>query len=49
MTQTREMESVLQACASGQTAILGGLMQDSFEGKRDGLPVPRASRSSATS
>jgi general secretion pathway protein D len=38
VTQTREMESVLQL-TSGQTAILGGLMQDSFEGKRDGLPV----------
>jgi general secretion pathway protein D len=25
--------------ASGQTAILGGLMLDSFDGKRDGLPV----------
>jgi general secretion pathway protein D len=24
---------------SGQTAILGGLMQDSFEGKRDGVPI----------
>jgi general secretion pathway protein D len=38
VTQTREMESVLKI-ASGQTAILGGLMLDSFEGKRDGLPV----------
>jgi general secretion pathway protein D len=38
VTQTREMESVLKL-TSGQTAILGGLMQDSFEGKRDGLPV----------
>jgi MSHA biogenesis protein MshL len=37
-TQTREMESVLKV-ASGQTAILGGLMLDSFEGKRDGLPL----------
>jgi MSHA biogenesis protein MshL len=37
-TQTREMESVLRV-ASGQTAILGGLMQDSFVGSRDGLPV----------
>jgi general secretion pathway protein D len=25
--------------ASGQTAVLGGLMQDSFEGSRDGLPI----------
>ena len=38
VTQTREMESVLKL-TSGQTAILGGLMQDSFEGKRNGLPV----------
>ena len=38
VTQTREMESTLKV-ASGQTAILGGLMLDSFEGKRDGLPV----------
>jgi general secretion pathway protein D len=38
VTQTREMESVLKV-ASGQTAILGGLMLDSFEGKRDGLPL----------
>ena len=38
VTQTREMESVLKV-ASGQTAILGGLMLDSFEGTRDGLPI----------
>jgi MSHA biogenesis protein MshL len=38
VTQTREMESVMKV-ASGQTAILGGLMLDSFEGQRDGLPV----------
>ena len=38
VTQTREMESVLKV-ASGQTAILGGLMIDRFEGRRDGLPV----------
>ena len=38
VTQTREMESVLKI-ASGQTAILGGLMIDRFEGKRDGLPL----------
>jgi MSHA biogenesis protein MshL len=37
-TQSREMESVLKV-GSGQTAILGGLMQDSFEGTRDGLPI----------
>ena len=36
--RTREMESVLRV-ASGQTAVLGGLMQDSFERNRDGLPV----------
>ena len=38
VTQTREMESVLKV-GSGQTAILGGLMVDSFEGSRDGLPI----------
>ncbi|HSN22024.1 MAG TPA: pilus (MSHA type) biogenesis protein MshL [Usitatibacter sp.] len=38
VTQTREMESVLKV-ASGQTAVLGGLMLDSFEGKREGLPI----------
>jgi MSHA biogenesis protein MshL len=38
VTQTREMESVLKV-ASGQTAVLGGLMLDSFEGRRDGLPL----------
>jgi MSHA biogenesis protein MshL len=38
VTQTREMESVLKI-ASGQTAVLGGLMLDSFDGKRDGLPI----------
>ena len=38
VTQTREMESVLKV-ASGQTAILGGLMLDSFDGKTTGLPV----------
>lgn len=37
-TQTREMESVLKV-ASGQTAILGGLMLDSFVGSTDGLPI----------
>lgn len=36
--QTREFESVLRL-ASGQTAILGGLMQDSFAANRDGLPL----------
>jgi MSHA biogenesis protein MshL len=38
VTQTREMESVLKV-ASGQTAILGGLMLDSFEGRNTGLPL----------
>jgi general secretion pathway protein D len=38
VTQTREMESVLKI-ASGQTAVLGGLMLDSFEGAREGLPI----------
>ncbi len=36
--QTREFETVLRV-PSGQTAVLGGLMQDSFEEKRDGLPI----------
>ena len=36
--QTREFETVLRI-PSGQTAVLGGLMQDSFEAKRDGLPI----------
>jgi MSHA biogenesis protein MshL len=36
--QSREFESVLRV-ASGQTAILGGLMVDSFIGSRDGLPI----------
>jgi general secretion pathway protein D len=38
VTQTREMESVLKV-SSGQTAVLGGLMLDSFEAQRAGLPV----------
>jgi len=38
VTQTREMESVLKV-SSGQTAILGGLMLDSFEGRTNGLPI----------
>ncbi len=38
VTQTREMESVLKV-GSGQTAILGGLMLDSFQGQTDGLPL----------
>ena len=36
--QSREFESVLRV-PSGHTAILGGLMQDSFEGQRDGVPI----------
>lgn len=36
--QTREFESILRI-ASGQTAILGGLMQDTLETSRDGLPI----------
>jgi MSHA biogenesis protein MshL len=36
--QTREMESVMQV-SSGQVAVLGGLMQDSSQKNRDGLPV----------
>jgi general secretion pathway protein D len=38
ITQTREMESVLKV-GSGQTAVLGGLMLDSFEGTTNGLPI----------
>ena len=37
ITRTREMESILRV-ASGQIAVLGGLMEDSFTGKRNGLP-----------
>jgi MSHA biogenesis protein MshL len=36
--QSREFESVLRV-PSGQIAILGGLMHDRFEGKRDGVPL----------
>ena len=36
--QTREFEAMMRV-ASGQTAVLGGLMQDSFETNRDGLPI----------
>lgn len=35
--QTRELESVLQV-TSGQTVILGGLMQDDISRNRDGVP-----------
>lgn len=36
--QSREFESVLRV-PSGRVAILGGLMQDSFDYKTDGLPI----------
>ena len=36
--QTREFEAMMRV-ASGQTAVLGGLMQDSFQTSRDGLPI----------
>ena len=36
--QTREMESMLKI-SNGQIAVLGGLMQDSVQKKRDGLPA----------
>lgn len=36
--QTREFETILRV-PSGQTAVLGGLMQDSLETNRDGLPI----------
>ena len=36
--QTREMESVLKI-SNGQIAVLGGLMQDSVQKQRDGIPV----------
>lgn len=35
--ETREMDSVLRM-QSGQTAVLGGLMQDSVENIEDGIP-----------
>lgn len=35
--QTREMESVLKV-ASGQVAVMGGLMQDTTNNLRDGIP-----------
>jgi general secretion pathway protein D len=35
--QTRELESVLQV-VSGQTVMLGGLMQDDIHRNRDGVP-----------
>jgi MSHA biogenesis protein MshL len=38
VVETREMESVL-SLASGQTAILGGMMMDSTVNSRDGLPI----------
>ncbi len=36
--QTREMESVLRV-ASGNTAVMGGLMQDTVDNLKDGVPV----------
>jgi general secretion pathway protein D len=36
--QTREFETMMRV-ASGQTAVLGGLMQDSLQTSRDGLPI----------
>ena len=36
--QTREFEAMLRM-ASGQTAVLGGLMQDEFKTSRAGLPI----------
>jgi MSHA type pilus biogenesis protein MshL len=36
--ETREMESIL-SLSSGQTAILGGLMQDTTRNGREGLPL----------
>ncbi len=36
--QTREFEAMMRV-VSGQTAVLGGLMQDSFQTSRDGLPI----------
>lgn len=36
--QTREFETMLRV-PSGQTAVLGGLMQDTLETNRDGLPM----------
>jgi len=36
--ETREFEAMMRV-ASGQTAVLGGLMQDAFQTSRDGLPV----------
>lgn len=38
VVETREFEAMLRI-ASGQTAVLGGLMQDSFTANRDGLPI----------
>ena len=38
IVETREFEAMMRV-ASGQTAVLGGLMQDSFQTSRDGLPI----------
>ena len=55
MIQTREMESLMRL-QSGQTAVLGGLMQDSVTNIEDGIPgvnqipgVGHCSRSARTS
>ena len=37
MIQTRELESVMRV-ASGETAVLGGLMQDEINFRRDSIP-----------
>lgn len=36
--QVREMESILKV-ASGQVAVMGGLMEDRIDNKKDGLPI----------
>ena len=36
--ETREFEAMMRV-GSGQTAVLGGLMQDEFRTSRDGLPI----------
>jgi general secretion pathway protein D len=36
--QAREMESILKV-SSGQVAVMGGLMQDSVDNKKDAIPV----------
>jgi len=36
--QAREMESILKV-QSGQVAVMGGLMQDSIDNKKDSIPL----------